>query len=77
MRNRTCENTAEAIIANGCGRELIIQALKAVYDQGYVRGYTTKTSDIKKVKTAKHNAMDKSFKKELDMIDDVTKAKWQ
>lgn len=76
MKNKTCEDAADAIVANGAGKNIIIQTLKAVFNQGYSRGYTARLSDFRRGREAKRKAMDQSFKAEMDTIDDVIKSKW-
>ena len=77
MKNKTCEDAADAVIAAGGGKSLIIKALHSVFGQGYNRGYRTKTTDVVKAGEAKKKAIDSSFKKELDKIEDVRTAKWE
>jgi hypothetical protein len=71
MRNKTCEDAADAVVKAGGGRDLIISTIRSVFGQGYNRGYTAKGSDIKKATASKRAARNISFKKELDQIEDV------
>jgi len=77
MRNKTCEDAADAVVKAGGGRALIISTLRAVFEQGYTRGYTAKGSDNRKAAASKRTARNISFKKELDQIEDVRIAKWE
>ncbi|KKM19435.1 hypothetical protein LCGC14_1655710 [marine sediment metagenome] len=76
MSIKTCETTADDIIAAGGGHNLIVAALRSLGEQMYNRGYRACTLDHKKRRDSKRVAMDKSFRKELDIIDDVLKSKW-
>lgn len=77
MKNKTCEDTAKSIVKAGGGSALIVSALRAVFGQGYNRGYLAKVLDIKKAAASKNKAMSRAFKMELDQIEDVRIAKWE
>lgn len=77
MKNKTCEDAADAVIKAGSGKGLIVEALKAVFSQGFERGVRARASIYAKAKEAKGKAMDAAFKSELDQIEDVRISKWE
>ena len=76
MRNKTCEDAADAIIAAGGGKELIVNTLRSAIEQAWGRGYRARVADSRKAKSAQQRVKDEAFKKEMDIVDDVIRSKW-
>lgn len=76
MGYNTLDEFAEAVVKAGGGKDLILKSLRAVHSQGYNKGYGDCTTDIRKGKQSRKKVADDAFKREMDIIDDVMRAKW-
>lgn len=77
MAYNTIGEFAKAIVKAGGGKELIAKSLRALHKQGYEKGYSDCTNDIRKAKQSRKKVSSDDFKVEMDTIDDVMKSKWQ
>lgn len=77
MGYETLSEMADAIIKAGGGKALIISAMRSVHGQGYESGYKACTYDLRRARQSQDAVARRAFSREMDIVDDVMKSKWQ
>jgi len=76
MSYKTIDDVVSIIGKSGADPVVIKEQVVKVFEHGFERGYTAATRDHLSRSRAKKRSMLTAFKRELDMISDVIKAKW-